>query len=261
MASVAADFLKPRQPVLTLYLPRDRRDSDRAFLIAELKRLAGCCAEISGHKPDEADWAEAFAVEEAADRALASLYQRRPRLALSDRDFYTVVRSREFLTAESFGELAASLPEGDAPAEGVGLMISGIVAEPLELFDHINEMGAHVVSDDLACGYRRVYPPTSESDPFARLAAQLMACPPDPTRGSPIEQRVAALRSRMRESSARGLLIYDVKFCEPELFDVPLLRKHLAAAGLPVLHVEFEMGTSVSRQALTRIEAFVEMLQ
>ena len=261
MASVAADFLKPRQPVLTLYLPRGCRDSDRAFLIAELKRLAGCCAEISGHKPNEADWAEAFAAEEAADRALASLYQRRPQLALSDRDFYTVVRSREFLTAEDFAELAASLPEGDPLAEGVGLMLSGIVAEPLELFDRINEMGAHVVADDLACGYRRVYPPAAESNPFARLAAQLLACPPDPTRGSPIEQRLAALTSRMRESGAQGLLIYDVKFCEPELFDIPLLRKRLAAAGLPVLHVEFEMGMTVSRQVLTRIEAFVETLQ
>jgi benzoyl-CoA reductase/2-hydroxyglutaryl-CoA dehydratase subunit BcrC/BadD/HgdB len=65
----------------------------------------------------------------------------------------------------------------------------------------------------------------------------------------------------MRESGAQGLLIYDVKFCEPELFDIPLLRKRLATAGLPVLHVEFEMGMTVSRQVLTRIEAFVETLQ
>ena len=65
----------------------------------------------------------------------------------------------------------------------------------------------------------------------------------------------------MAESGARGLLIYDPKFCEPELFDVPLLREHLAAAGYPVLHVEVELGPTVPYQVLTRIEAFVETLQ
>ncbi|NOY78632.1 MAG: 2-hydroxyacyl-CoA dehydratase, partial [Calditrichaeota bacterium] len=50
------------------------------------------------------------------------------------------------------------------------------------------------------------------------------------------------------------------KFCEPELFDVPLIRKKLEAAGIPVTYVEFEMGEPLSQQTLTRIEAFVEML-
>jgi benzoyl-CoA reductase/2-hydroxyglutaryl-CoA dehydratase subunit BcrC/BadD/HgdB len=64
----------------------------------------------------------------------------------------------------------------------------------------------------------------------------------------------------MRALGARGLLIYDPKFCEPELFDVPLLRKHLNVAGFPVLHVEFEMGETLPHQTLSRIEAFVETL-
>ena len=54
--------------------------------------------------------AEAFEAEDAADSALADLYRRRARIAVSDRDFYTIVRSREFLTAEQFCEQAAALP-------------------------------------------------------------------------------------------------------------------------------------------------------
>jgi benzoyl-CoA reductase/2-hydroxyglutaryl-CoA dehydratase subunit BcrC/BadD/HgdB len=261
MASVSRDFLRPRQPVLTLYLPRDRRGSDRAFLVEELRRLSARLGKISGHEPNGTDWAEAFASEGAADEALASLYRKRPRLAVSDREFYTAIRAREFLTAEEFCELVASLPEGERPSNGLALMLSGIVAEPLELFDRIHEMGACIVADDLACGYRRVYPPVEESDPFEQLAARLLAAPPDATRGSPIEQRVDALGSRMKESGARGLLIYNPKFCEPELFDVPLLRRHLNAIGYPVLHVEFEMGETLAHQVLTRIEAFVETLR
>jgi benzoyl-CoA reductase/2-hydroxyglutaryl-CoA dehydratase subunit BcrC/BadD/HgdB len=260
MGSVLTDFVRPHQRVLTLYLPRGRRNSDRDFLRDELGRLAQTLVEVGGYEPTAADWVEAFEAEDAADAALANLYRRRTELAISDRDFYTVVRSREYLTAEQFCERAASLPEGEAPRRGAGLMISGIVADPLELFDRIDDMGAHVAGDDLACGYRRVYSPSNEHDPLVRTVDRLMSCPPDPTCGTPIHERVEALQSRMRALGAKGLLIYDPKFCEPELFDVPLLRKHLNAAGFPVLHVEHEMGEALPHQVLSRIEAFVETL-
>jgi len=259
--SVAADFLCPPQPVLTLYLPRAQRDSDLRFLTDELRRLGGRLGEIGGRVPGDADWDEAFAAEDAADRALHDLYRRRPGLAVTDREFYTVVRAREYLTAEDFSALAAAVPGGEPPEAGVALMLSGIVVEPLELFDHINGMGARVVADDLACGTRRLYPVATGGDPFALMARRLLGGPPDPTRGSPIAARVTALVDRMAATGAAGLLVYDVKFCEPELFDVPLLRKHLGAAGYPVVHVEVELGEVLQQQTLTRIEAFVETLQ
>jgi len=260
MGSVLTDFFRPDQRVLTLYLPRGRRTSDRDFLRDELARLSKTLVQVSGHEPNATEWAEAFEAEDAADAALADLYRRRNALAISDRDFYTAVRSREFLTAEKFCEQVATLPAGQAPRGGVGLMISGIVADPFELFDQIEQMGAHVAGDDLACGYRRVYSASHEHDPLIRTANRLMSCPPDPTCGTPIHERVEALQTRMRALGAKGLLIYDPKFCEPELFDVPLLRKHLNEAGFPVLHVEYEMGEGLPHQTLSRIEAFVETL-
>ena len=51
------------------------------------------------------------------------------------------------------------------------------------------------------------------------------------------------------------------KFCEPELFDVPAIRRTFAALGLPVLVLEGELERELSAQAVTRIEAFVEMLR
>jgi len=261
MGSVVGDFLQPGRPVLSLYLPRGERASDQSFLIEELRRLANQLAEITGHEPTSREWDAAFAAEEAADQALADLYENRSNRAVTDRHFYTVVRAREYLPAEDFVALAAALPAGEPLEGGLGLMVSGIVAEPMELFDRLNEMGAQVVADDLACGARRLYPFSDRSDPFARIAERLMGNPPDPTRGSPIEQRIDMLQAQMADAGARGLLIYDVKFCEPELFDVPLVSRHLRAAGYPVVHVEVEIGETLSNQTVTRLQAFVEMLQ
>ncbi len=267
LGSVLLDFVKPPQPVLTLYHPRGRRPSDRAFLVQELRRLAARFQQFTGSTPSDEDLHAAIEAEEQADARLARLCLHREASPLSDREFYHLVRAREYLPAESFVAAAdAALSPAAAPAApgnraSVRLMLGGIVPEPMSLFDAINDVGAWVVADDLACGSRRLYQPTRDADPFVRMATSLMSGPPDPTLGAPIAERADFITRRMRESGARGLLVYDVKFCEPELFDLPQLRDHLSAAGLPMLHVEFDTGPTIAQQTLNRIEAFVEMLQ
>jgi benzoyl-CoA reductase/2-hydroxyglutaryl-CoA dehydratase subunit BcrC/BadD/HgdB len=262
MASVLKDFIRPRQPVLTLYHPRARRASDLLFYVDELQRLAGALQSLSGSKPSDEDWLEAIRIESEADAALSSLYSDRTRLAVTDREFYSVVRAREYLPAEDFTALANAIRrDGAAAPTGVPIMISGIVIEPMELLDRLAEIGGRIAADDLACGYRRVYPRVESGPPLERIARSLLDAPPDPTRGTPIAERATDLIHRMRESGAKGLLMYDVKFCEPELFDVPRLRRRLADAGYPMIHVEHELGGSLAQQTLTRIEAFVETLR
>ncbi len=158
--------------------------------------------------------------------------------------------------------MARTAPRGAPPAaDAAPFMLSGIVPEPMEIFDHIEAAGGRVVADDLACCSRRLYPAGTSSDPYRRMAERLMTSPPDPTRGTPLKTRIATLRQRMAATNARGLLVYDPTFCEPELFDLPLLHEALSADGLPMLHVEFDMAPTISQQTLTRIEAFVEMLR
>ena len=262
MGSVLGDFVKPHQRVLTLYHPRSGGPADLGFLIDELRRLQQELSAHGGRQPTDADWEEALRTEADAGVALAALYRDRARLALTDREFYTLVRAREYLPPDEFAALANALARGErAQPLGIPLMLSGIVCEPMEVFDQINAVGGCIVADDLACGYRRVYPAVADGPPLERLARALLGAPPDPTRGSPIAERAAALTQRMRETGAKGLLVYDVKFCEPELFDLPRLRTHLAAAGFPMLHVEHELMPQVSQQTLTRVEAFLETLQ
>ncbi len=261
MASVLHDFIRPKQAVATLYVPRGARKADRAYLVAELRRLSEQLSAISGVMPTAAKLLEAVEREEAADEALRELAEGRDGIDLDDRSCFAALRAREYLPAERFVELAASLPRANGKRNGLPLMLSGIVPEPMDLFDSINTAGARVVADDLACVSRRLYPRGRAEDPFARMADSLLSGPLDPTRGSPIRDRAEALIGRMNAHGAKGLLVYDVKFCEPELFDLPVLREQVTAAGLAMLHVEFDMGGAVSQQTLTRIEAFVEMLQ
>ena len=56
------------------------------------------------------------------------------------------------------------------------------------------------------------------------------------------------------------MVIHVVKFCEPELFDIPAIRQTFAARSIPLLYLEGELERQLSGQVITRVEAFAEML-
>jgi benzoyl-CoA reductase/2-hydroxyglutaryl-CoA dehydratase subunit BcrC/BadD/HgdB len=263
LGSVLLDFIAPQQPVIPLYLPRGRRESDVDFLVDELRAVYRRLQEITGRSPSDEVLLACAQREEQADGVLAELHRRRRELPLLDRDFYRLVRSREYLPAEDFSELAQGILEHAAQVPQAGarvpLLLSGIVPEPMSLLDEISDMGGVVAADDLACCGRRLYSPGASNEPLRRMAESMVHAPPDPTRGNPIQERVEHLSGLIRASGARGVIFYDVKFCEPEMFDIPDLSRALKEAGIPALAVETDLGRS--QQVLTRLQAFVEMIR
>jgi len=262
LGSILIDFIEPRQAVLPLYLPRGQRPSDVDFLAAELRAAADRLQALSPRSPSTDELHVYIEREARADALLADLHAVRARLPWRDVDIFRLLRSREFLPAERFSALAEEAlgHVEPTPRGGVPVLLSGIVPEPKSIFEALESAGLSVVADDLACSGRRLYRGAADPDPFRRMAEGLMSGPPDPTRGSPISERLQYLKGLAGKSGARGVIFYDVKFCEPELFDLPQLRAGLQAAGIPSLTVEVDLNDAQPHQVLTRIEAFVEML-
>jgi benzoyl-CoA reductase/2-hydroxyglutaryl-CoA dehydratase subunit BcrC/BadD/HgdB len=265
LGSVLRDFGGAPVPVLTFYVPRANRSCDLHFLTQELRQLDRSLADLGVEAaPGAGDLAQAIEGEVAADRALADLRRQRHRLPWSDLDFYRLVRSREYLPAERFVQLARTSVgaiDGDGGPSGVRLLLSGIVPEPMELFQVLNSQGATVVADDLACCGRRRPVAGLREDPLERTAERLLSGPPCPMRGSPLSERVRHLVQQVREAAVQGVIFFPVKFCEPEAFDLPALRQALDQERVPSLVVEGEVSDGLSQQTMTRLEAFVEMLR
>jgi benzoyl-CoA reductase/2-hydroxyglutaryl-CoA dehydratase subunit BcrC/BadD/HgdB len=57
-----------------------------------------------------------------------------------------------------------------------------------------------------------------------------------------------------------GIIFYTLKFCDPFLYDVPVLRSELAARGIPSLVLEGDYTPGTLGRVKTRIQAFIEML-
>jgi benzoyl-CoA reductase/2-hydroxyglutaryl-CoA dehydratase subunit BcrC/BadD/HgdB len=265
LGSILIDFVQPLQPVLPLYFPRGRRQSDLDFLAEELRALYRRLEGLSGRSPGEGALMICIRMDEEADALLADLYLKRRHLPLAQTEFYRLVRSREYLPSEGFVELAsdalAQAAEKPLEVKDIPILLSGIVPEPMALFDALEEMSAYVVADDLACCGRRLYPPGDDQDPFLRMAQRFLGAPPDAMHGSSISARLDHLSRLAKVTGARGVVFYEVKFCEPELFDLPALREGLAGADIRSVVIEMDLNDGLSQRTLTRLEAFLETIQ
>ena len=263
LGSLLMDYESPKQPVIPFYPPRDRRESDFDFFVEELKSIYKKLKGVSGRNPSEDALMDSILREEEADGMLLKLHNRNQTLNLTNSQLYKIIRSREYLPAEVFSELAQeplSLNEESTP-EKTPIFLSGIVPEPMELFDVFTELDARVVGDDMATCGRRVYPKGKSEEPFRRMAERILNAPPDPTRGTPISERVGHLLKMVERTGAKGIVFYNVKFCEPELFDIPILRKELGEADVPSILIEVDLNDQFSQQVRTRLGAFLEMIQ
>jgi benzoyl-CoA reductase/2-hydroxyglutaryl-CoA dehydratase subunit BcrC/BadD/HgdB len=63
-----------------------------------------------------------------------------------------------------------------------------------------------------------------------------------------------------QNSGAQGIIFYEVKFCEPELFDLPNLRACLKEQGLASIIIEVDINNPLPQQVANRISAFFEMI-
>lgn len=267
LATLATDFGGWDKESFTFLHPKGgRRESSRAFVEAELRSLAQALSEWTGAPLVPAKLHQAIGLHAAIDDVRAELLAERRRVAMSDRELYTLLRRGEHLWPEDhLAELEgarASLASGPVQ-RGLPVMITGYVPEPMSIFDTLSDQGAFVAADDYAAVGRRVCrrAPQPDRDPFAVLADAYFRGPPCPTRAASQAWRMDYLTGLFERSGALGVIVHEPKFCEPELFDVPAIKAAFAARGAPLLYLESELELELSGQVSTRLEAFVEMLE
>jgi benzoyl-CoA reductase/2-hydroxyglutaryl-CoA dehydratase subunit BcrC/BadD/HgdB len=205
------------------------------------------------------------------------------RLRASLRDFYRLNREKGFpLTAAQVSAVvraSTALPvdvfqgalerllleleqlDFNSGREGPRILITGSVMENPRVLELIEEGGAVVVADDLCTGTRQFQGGViNTGDPFGDLSRYYLGRTPCP-RMKDAERRFDRILEMIDESRVDGVIFYTMKFCDPFLFDVPLLKERLAARGIPTLSLEGDYTPGTLGRVKTRVEAFTEMLR
>jgi benzoyl-CoA reductase/2-hydroxyglutaryl-CoA dehydratase subunit BcrC/BadD/HgdB len=265
MAAVVNDYVGLDKPVFFFYHPKaPYRESSRAYYRAQLQRLAGELAASFG-PTDEAELARRVRQGQDLADLMARVYARQAAgtLGLSNAELYAALRRVEYLWPDDFMAELTDLADRPPvePAGGPAVIISGVLPNPPAVLSILDGLGVRVGGDDFINGSRRWPTGSSQAgDPWDALTEMYFSTPPCSTKNSPLKERAEYLLDLARRSGASGVIFYQVKFCETELFDVPNLVEEMRRAGLPTLVLDTEVNEAETGRMRTRIEAFVEML-
>lgn len=146
-------------------------------------------------------------------------------------------------------------------SDGPRVLIGGGEIHDLEFVRVIEkECGAQVVVDYLCTGVRYFAGLVrEEGDPIDALAERYLKRQPC-ARMCMSHRRAEEMLELARDYSVDGILYMPIKFCDPILYEYPLMEKLLTEGGMQVLRVDRDHSLSGPGQIRTRVEAFVEML-
>ncbi len=198
-------------------------------------------------------------------RDLYRLRRERPGL-MKSADFYAAVKAGFFLPVEEYRrrleELIGALGDLPAPAgRRPRLLLSGMVFDPLPAQAIFDEIGADVVDDDFANGWRTAARGTLKTENLVDgVSSCLFDHAPCSCIYNPDRDRHPYLVEKVRQSRADGVIFWYTKFCEPEAFDRPQLVERLKGEGIPTTTVELELSMTNFDALRTRLQAFGEIL-
>ena len=257
------------KPTLELSIPITRTEAARHnYLESVIKSVTTGLEKITGKKitPDSlSKAAQLYGRTRTLQRRLYRIRAKNPGLVKS-LDFYSAIKTGFFLPGETYNQLLEALLQNleakeELNGSGPKLLISGMVFDPLEIHGIIDELGAWVVDDDFANGWRTVSKGKLSTENLVEGITDYLFNPaPCCCIYNPDNDRHPYLLKRVTESGADGVLLWYIKFCEPDAFDRPQLMQQLKDANIPVSFIDLELTMTNFDAVRTRISAFCEML-
>lgn len=178
---------------------------------------------------------------------------------------HNVMKSRWFLRKEKHTEYVEELikelkQEPVVPWDGKRVILTGIMAEPVEFLQILKEEKLAVVGDDLAHESRqfRGDVPEDGGDALYRLAKWWQNL-----EGCSLATDVTKKRGKMLIEmcdKADAVIVCMMKFCDPEEFDYPIYYKEFQDKGIKSILIEIDLEVSSFEQVKTRLQAFKDIL-
>ncbi|MGL5652088.1 MAG: 2-hydroxyacyl-CoA dehydratase subunit D [Paraclostridium sp.] len=259
----------PQVPYISLVYPQNRKlDSGVTYLVNEFKHVKKELEKICGHEITEEKLHESIEVYNEHRRVMQEFVALAPKYSKTIKPSVRnlVIKSGFFMRKEEHTDLVKNLISKLNKMQveectGSKVVLTGISLDSKDILEILEENNITVVADDLAQESRqfRTLVPDGK-DALERLARQWsnvegcsLAYDPDKKRGSMIADEVKA-------KGADGVVFCMMKFCDPEEYDYPVVKKDIESSDIPTLYIEVDQQTSNNEQVRTRVQAFSEML-
>lgn len=248
-----------------LDLPKVVSAESTAYFAAQLRHLARALEGAFGVPVTEDRIREAVAIQNRTRALLAEVQELRRlgRGRLTATQAITLVKAattglHEEVHPRLAAIVAALRSAPPARRSRLRVVLSGSYFDHTAIADLFEANGAEIVCEDVSTGVKYFEGQVDEGgDPFAALARHYLGkatC----ARMTDSDRRFEHLWELVVRHEARAVVYFALKFCDNNLLNFSLVRRHLAERGIPVLLVEAERAVENIEQVKTRVAAFLE---
>ena len=260
-------YAVPSIPFIPMTYPQNRKPAyGVAYTKAGYERVIRDLEKLGGTFSEEKllDSIKVYNRHNAAMRKIDEVLAKHPEITATQRS--DIFKSAFFMTKEEHTELVEALIarlEGQtSAAEKLPIVISGILTDAPALNAIIDEMGLHIVADDVAAQSRQYRTDAPErADALNALAEKFAAMDNCSVLYNQDKPRVKWIVDTAKARNAKGVLVVLTKFCDPEEFDYVMIKKACEAADLPLTLVEVDRQMVRFEQVRTNLETFRDLLK
>lgn len=256
-------------PFIPMTYPQNRHTAyGREFVKAGYESVIRDLEAVTGAAFDDARLKASIAIYNAHNqvmRELAEVLALHSEISAADRS--AIYKSAGFMLKEEHTalvrELITELEEWKTGggSQKIRIVTTGILADSPSLLEIIDSFGFSIVADDVAAESRqyRTDAPAAETA-MDSLAAKFCAMDNCSVLYDARKKRVQMIAEQAKKYEAAGVLVVLTKFCDPEEFDYPLIKKACEAEGIHVMLIEVDRQMTNYEQARILLEGFRDML-
>ncbi|MCP4024665.1 MAG: 2-hydroxyacyl-CoA dehydratase [Desulfobacteraceae bacterium] len=259
---------RPSDRITLIELPSSTSNSSIDYLAEEYERMARNLFEWNGqafsldciHENIELWNQLAVLVSEIEARMSKAFY---PGLAASFQKVINAAAAQSIETALNMAKEILSVEQTPQKGKAKVMVFGNLLFDP-KVFDLLEDWNIHVAVNDFCTGSRFITGiDTGLNDNFFKALASsyLHNTPCARTMDTSTPGNIAAnIVEKAKSADVKGVIGFTLKFCDPYLARVPMIREALANESIPFLMLEGDCTMGAMGQQQTRIEAFSEIL-
>ena len=251
-------YAVPSIPFIPMTYPQNRKPAyGKEFTKAGYERVKEDLIKATGLSFDEEKLKESIKIyneHNAVMREFSKVAAKHPELSAQDRS--DVFKSAGFILKEEHTamvkELLASLEKDTPQGEKTKVYVSGILADAPAFLEIFDENGLMIAADDIFTQsrlYRTDCITDNEDSAMDALAAKFSAMDNCSLLYDVDKKRVQMIVDEAKAADAKGVILVLTKFCDPEEFDNPLIKK---ACDAPEADVHFLVGGTQTNYVVIR---------
>jgi len=246
--------------------PRKRNTSALKFFIEDIKEMITQLEEQYNVKISSEKISTAIRKMNQIRNFLKKISEYRNKMILKGSEFHALVKKVQIQDKDETLDILEKKLEELKEIELVKdknlkkVLLTGSDIDDTEFIKFIEELGFHIVIDDLCVGTKYFWDTVDETeDPIYALAKYHLNKPIYSTK-FPSYERFEVLKNLVKNYKVDAIINIAQKFCEPILYDHPYLKKKSKELGIPYLFVEVTYNRESYKQLSTRFSAFAEMI-